>query len=67
MFVCQISNNLLGQVDEVADEEEGKALVLRLVAENGVEITDAVREEVNNDLSYLSEEADWSVCIGIPS
>ena len=64
-YVCQIRDNLLGQIDQVADLEDAKALVLQIVEENGVKITDGVRQEVDIDLSYLDERKEWSVCIGI--
>ena len=64
-YVCQIRDNLLGQIDEIEDLEDAKALVLQIVEENGVKITDEVRQEVDNDLSYLDESKEWSVCIGI--
>ena len=63
-YVCQIRDNLLGQMDEVADLEDAKALVVRIVGENGVKVTDEVRAEVENDWSYLDEGKEWSVCIG---
>lgn len=66
-MVCQIHNNLLGQMDECFSEEEAVALVLKIVKENGVKITDAVKKEIKNDLSYLSEDKEWSVCIGVSS
>ena len=64
-MVCQIHNNLLGQMDECFSEEEAVALVLKIVKENGVKITDAVKKEIKNDLSYLSEDKEWSVTISI--
>jgi hypothetical protein len=66
-YVCQIRDNLLGQIDEIAHLEDAKALVLQIVEENGVKITDDVRQEVDNDLLYLGEGREWSVCIGIPT
>ncbi len=62
--VCQIRDNLLGQMNEVPDLEAAKALVLRIVRENGVEITDEMRAEVESDWSYLDDGKEWSVCIG---
>ena len=63
-YVCQISNNLLGAMDECETIEEAVALVLRIVDENGVEITDEVRAEVDDDWSYMDTSKEWSVCIG---
>jgi len=63
-YVCQIRNNLLGQMDEVDNLEDAKTLVLQMVSGNGVKITDDVREEVESDLSYSDKSKEWSVCIG---
>lgn len=64
-YVCQISRNLLGQMDEVETQEEAIALVLKIVAENGVDVSPYVEGEVNETLSYFDEDGEWSVCIGI--
>jgi len=64
-FVCQINNNLLGQMHQCDTEAEAIALVKRIIGENGVELTPDVLKEVENSLSYLDESKEWSVCIGI--
>ena len=64
-YVCQISNNLLGQMDEVETEEEAVDLLLKIVEENGVEISEEVKQEVKETYAYLDESKEWSVCIGI--
>jgi hypothetical protein len=66
MLVCQIANNVLGQVNEVDDMEEAIALATKIIQENGVAITDEVTAELANDFSFLSPDEEWSVCIGIP-
>ncbi|MCK9462624.1 MAG: hypothetical protein M0R80_23645 [Proteobacteria bacterium] len=64
MFVAQIRDNLLGQVNAVDTIEEGIELVKKIVIENGVTVTEEIMTEIEEDWSYLSEEGDWSVCIG---
>lgn len=64
-YVCYISNNLLGQMNQCDTEEEAIALVKRIVEENGVELTPENVAEIENDLSYLDDSKEWSVCIGI--
>lgn len=63
-YVCQIRNNVLGQMNEFEDIEDAKAFLKNIVAENDVELTDEVLDEINADWSYLSEDREWSVCIG---
>jgi hypothetical protein len=67
-YVCQIQNNLLGQMNECEDLITALDLVKQIVKENGVELTDAVIEEIDQDWSYISEEQpaqeQWSVCVG---
>jgi hypothetical protein len=64
-YVCQIFNNLLGQMDEVETQDEAIDLVLKIVGENGIDISEEVKDEVNETLSYIDEDKEWSVCIGI--
>lgn len=64
-YVCQISNNLLGQMDEVETEKEAVDLLLSIVEQNGVEISEEVKREIDETLAYLDEDGEWSVCIGI--
>jgi hypothetical protein len=66
MIVCQIANNLLGQVNEVETLEEAIAVATQIIQENGVTITDEVTAELENDFSFLSDDGEWSVCIGTP-
>ena len=63
-YVCQIRNNLLGQMDSFEDLEEAKDCLYAILRENGVKVTDEIRDEVDNDLSYLDDSKEWSVCIG---
>ena len=62
-YVCQIQNNILGEMTECSDEKEAKQLLVRIIRENGVKVNKAVRNEINNSLSFLGD--NWSVCIGI--
>jgi hypothetical protein len=65
IYVCQIHNNLLGQMDECSTWDEATALVRRIVKEeHGVELTDEVKEEIENAGSYRCDQEDWAVCIG---
>lgn len=66
MLVCQIANNVLGQVNEVESMEEAVALATKIIQENGVTITDEVTDELKNDFSFVDISGEWSVCIGIP-
>lgn len=66
MLVCQIANNVLGQVNEVESMEEAVALATKIIQENGVTITDEVTDELKNDFSFVDTSGEWSVCIGIP-
>jgi len=65
IFVCQIRNNLLGQVDEVETFDEGIILIKKIVQENGVELTPVVIQEIEEDYDYLDEGKEWSVCMGM--
>ena len=64
-FVCQIRNNLLGQMDQCDTIEEAIEFAKGIIKENGVDVTWEVENELRSDYSYLSEDVEWSVCIGI--
>jgi hypothetical protein len=64
-YVCQIKDNLLGQMDECEDLISALDLVQKIVKENGVDLSPDVLTEINEDWSYLGD--DWSVCVGTPN
>jgi len=65
-YVCQISENLtLGAIDQYSTQNEAIEMVEKIVAENGVEITNEVKQEIQNDLGYIDVDMLWSVQIGI--
>lgn len=64
-YVCQISNNLLGAMTEHDSEDDAKKEVYRLLKKKGVRLTAEAREEVEDDLSYISADGTWSICIGV--
>jgi hypothetical protein len=63
-YVCQISNNLLGVMEEFPTVEEAIDRVYGLLREKEIEISVGVQQEVNSDWSYLSDDRTWSICIG---
>lgn len=62
-YVCQIRDNILGQMDECNSIEKALSLAEKIIEENGVEITQEVKDDLKRDCYYL--DAEWSVCIGI--
>jgi len=66
-YVCQINDNLLGAMTECPDIVSAFSLATRIISENGVEVGPEVLKELEEDYSYLSEDEEWSVCIGIPN
>ena len=69
LFVAQIRDNLLGQVDAVDTISDGIELVKKILIENEVELTEEIIDQIDNDLGYVyTDENDhtnsWSVFVG---
>ena len=62
--VVQINQDLIaGSLSDFMTMEDAIKLACKIIGENGVTVTDEIRESVEDNGYFVDDSSQWSVCI----